>query len=310
MKRYSIVIALLVLIGGAGCGTSKTEETPSSGASKEDRLAKIKAAIDKLGTADEAGLIQALKHDDRRVRKVAAEKIAERNLSSPSVITALIPILADRDRKCRGTAKAALVKIGEQAVEPLIDTLRKDNPLRRLSYTDHDQTHPIRDMIKVTLGDMGEVAVPKLLLALDIDDVSVKLNASGALGRMGAKAKAAVPRLLTALEDKEWGIRLNATGDLSKIAPDDPAVRAAVEKKLTDPQPEVQAEAKRAMDAFAKAAATPAAVPAEPGKAPAEAAKAENAKPETAKPEAKPVAAKAAKPAAKPADKPAAAPKK
>jgi HEAT repeat protein len=51
------------------------------------------------------------------------------------------------------------------------------------------------------MGPKAHSAVPALIIALDDEDVGVRLNAARALGQIGAEAEEAVPALMRALKD-------------------------------------------------------------------------------------------------------------
>jgi HEAT repeat protein len=245
--RLCVLGLLLALFTSCGKPSSSESKGGAKGA------ADVSAEIKKLDTTNVDGLIEGLTHKDRRVRAAAAQKLGERKVDELKAIEALIPVLADHWGRARKAASDALGSIGEPSVEPLIATMRSDHPHSRMTFAVGEETRSIRQMVKNALGDVGAAAVPKLIAALDSDDLTLRLNASGALGRIGEVAKAAVPRLVKAASDPEPGVRRNAIGDLVRIDPTNPAVAATVKKALEDADQGVKEEAHKSMEIIEEA---------------------------------------------------------
>ncbi|MER3501614.1 MAG: PBS lyase [Candidatus Fervidibacterota bacterium] len=109
-------------------------------------------------------------------------------------------LLRHEDRKI---AIEALVKIGEPAVEPLIEALR-------------DRDWEVRWAAAYALGKIGKPAVEPLIEALRDRDGKVRRAAADALGAIG-DARAVEP-LIEALRDRDWEVREAAVNALGKIA--------------------------------------------------------------------------------------------
>jgi HEAT repeat protein len=301
MPRFLSLTVIVALLAFGGCGTKRDDsKTDESAATPRDRKpgkaerkarkqaadeARAKEAIAKLQTADEPALIAALADQDRRVRRAAVQLLSDKNANSEAVVQAMLPLLADHWKATRQAARKALARVGEPAVAPLIAGLATDSPLANLFYPRDKKSRKrinIRAMIKDTLGEMGEVAVPALIEALAHSDGMTRRNAIGALGRMGPKAAAAVPALLATHEKDEDAVaRTNALADLGQIAPLDPKVEAAARKAAAAEDARMKDAGTKVLTAIEKAKgetgpATPAAAdkpaPAAAGK-PAPAAK-------------------------------------
>ncbi len=174
----------------------------------QDHLARVGAAFALGMHEDERAtevLSTALAERDRRVRWGAASLLG--NLGGEQAITALINTLDDEDADVRRSAVAALVKIGEAAIQPLLTALKEEN----------------RNMhgwnwfawIAYTLSEIGEAAFQPLIAALKDQDDFARCWVANALGNIGNKQ--AVDVLNTALEDDEPLVRLSMAAALTKL---------------------------------------------------------------------------------------------
>jgi len=139
-------------------------------------------------------LIEALKDSDKDVQKGAAKALGE--IGDERAVEPLIEALRhiyypdhigweDRymgefddwigDMHLQGVVERALVKIGEPAVEPLIQALK-------------DGYSHVREGAAKALGEIGDIrAVEPLIQALKDEDSDVRKIAAEALGKMGWK---------------------------------------------------------------------------------------------------------------------------
>ena len=93
-------------------------------------------------------------------------------------VEGLIKALKDKDESVRWRGHVALGEIGEPAVEPLIQALRRDND------------RGVREIAAKALGDIGDVrAVESLKRALWDGEYWVQERASEALKKIEAKKK-------------------------------------------------------------------------------------------------------------------------
>jgi len=260
----SMIVALPAL---GGCGTRRDDAAAEKGAAshgegrrsakqRAEEEARAKKAIEELQGADEAALVAALNHEDRRVRRAALQMITEQDLRSETAIEGIIPRLADHWAPVSRAAKQALVGIGEPAVAPLIAAFGSNSPHRNLSFSKggKDGGTSIRTVIKDTLGEIGEPAVPALIEALENSDPLIRRNAIGALGRIGPRAAAAIPALVHALEkDNDATVRLNALGDLGLIAPLEPKLEPAARAALNADDPRLRKTANKTIENIERA---------------------------------------------------------
>ena len=83
-------------------------------------------ALEKFGQPASEFLIKALKDEDRWVRYLAADALA--NIGASNSVDSLISLLKDPEQDVRFAAAAALGKLGDpKAVKSLQETLKTDN---------------------------------------------------------------------------------------------------------------------------------------------------------------------------------------
>jgi len=199
-------------------------------------------------------LIQALKDENRYVREEAAMALGE--IGDKRAVEPLINALKDEDSDVRMEAAEALdqmgwkpgyvtekayylvakkewdeaVKLGEPAVEPLINALK-------------DEASSVRWEAAGALGEIGdERAVEPLINALKDEDSDVRWKAAEALVKIGEPA---VEPLIHALKDEDSDVRAAAAMALGKIG-DERAVVPLTEA-LEDESYQVREAAKKAL---------------------------------------------------------------
>jgi len=204
-------------------------------------------------------LIQALKDENRYVREEAAMALGE--IGDKRAVEPLINALKDEDSDVRMEAAEALdqmgwkpgyvtekayylvakkewdeaVKLGEPAVEPLINALKDKEAAEAL----------------VKIGD--ERAVEPLINALKDEDSSVRWEAAGALGEIGDER--AVEPLINALKDEASGVRWEAAEALGEIG-DERAVEPLI-NALKDEDSDVRWKAAEALVKIGEPAVEP-----------------------------------------------------
>jgi len=95
---------------------------------KKDNLERWKNVVDleKFGQPAAEFLIQALADEDRWVRYLAADALA--NIGATNSVDSLISLLRDPEQDVRFAAAAALGKLGDpKAIKSLQEVLKKDN---------------------------------------------------------------------------------------------------------------------------------------------------------------------------------------
>ena len=99
-----------------------------SALAKKDNLERWKNVVDleKFGQPATEFLVQALADDDRWVRYLAADALA--NIGATNSVDSIISLLRDPDQDVRFAAAAALGKLGDpKAIKSLQEVLKRDN---------------------------------------------------------------------------------------------------------------------------------------------------------------------------------------
>jgi HEAT repeat protein len=162
------------------------------------------------GPVDVPLLVEALRHEDVRVREWAAVALRDLGPGAHDAVPALIEVLRDPGSGIRDWAALALggVAIEVTAVLPeLVQAL-------------HDANMFLRAAAATSLGALGSrarPAVPQLVAALRDENGGVRARSAVALGRIGPLARDAVPALLRLLEDRESSVADAAALALEKI---------------------------------------------------------------------------------------------
>lgn len=174
-------------------------------------------------------LCKALYDGDWQVREVAIEALGQ--IGSPAV-EMLIKLLRDWD--VRKYAIIALGKIrDERVLDPLMLQLRNDE---------------FKDDATNALVELGEPALPRLVVALKDKDELVRKQAVLALGRI--KHGDAIEPLIGMLSDKDWFTRLTAAAALEAIG--DERGRDAIKPLMKDPDMVVRMRVERILAKWKK----------------------------------------------------------
>jgi len=151
------------------------------------RRRKAAETLAQIGDLD--SLIEALRHDDRFVRRSAADALVQ--LESTQSVRPLIAALEDEDHYVRRRAAEALGEIEDpRAVKPLSHILQRDRDWL------------VRQAAAEAIGDIGtQSAVDALITALGDDEWPVRWMAAKALGKI--RHPSAVMPLIDALKG-DW----------------------------------------------------------------------------------------------------------
>jgi len=172
--------------------------------------------------AEAVELIARLGHADASERARAA-LLLSRAAGTDAVVDALRRALEDDHRDVGKAAAYALKRHVAQSPRAL-EHLR--------SATRHARAG-VRERAVRMLWELEEAALPALatlIESLGDSDSYARNYAVMALRKFGPVARDAVPRLIGLLEDPVDHVRKNAATALERIAPDDPTVRAALER--------------------------------------------------------------------------------
>ncbi len=142
-------------------------------------------------------LLSRLKDTNAEVRAEAARSIGLIGAKSPEINNALINLLQDEDWRVRN---AVAVSIGELGASP-------DESISSLLKALHDKDWRVRNRIIDSLIKFGDVAVPKILLALDDHNIHVKKAVIEVLGDIKSDNPVILKKLEELLKDRREAIR-------------------------------------------------------------------------------------------------------
>ena len=196
------------------------------------------SARDKLLTAGQAGvveiLIEALEHEDERIRFIVTEILGE--VRNPAVSVALIGKLEkEHDPRLRAVVVRSLASLEEASAAAPIARLLGDaderirieavRALERIQMPDphvlldsavRDPQPRVRAGAALVLGKVGDArAVPQLLGLLSDADPHVRVESARALGFL--RAEEAVPSLMESFRDIDPAVQVAAARALGQI---------------------------------------------------------------------------------------------
>jgi HEAT repeat protein len=177
---------------------------------------------------DIAGLIRLLEDEDHGIREQALIALGE--IGDVSCVLPIAQRLQDDYLANRIAARNALIQIGNQAVDPLLEVLKDQNPLVRegavqtLEKIGDPRVIPqlieafkntTRKRIADALKSMGSASFEPLMEALKNDDPRIRVGAVLALSEM--KNPAALEALTKMEKDKDILVRQFASGAVHRI---------------------------------------------------------------------------------------------
>jgi HEAT repeat protein len=165
------------------------------------------------GPDDMPALVKALKHEDARIRREAAEDIGLFGPEAAAAVPALLKLSKqDADPVIRVETAKAVASIDQQneaATSMLVEALKH-------------KSGKVRKRAAECLGDLGpgaKSAIVALVQAITDSDPTVSWAAIDALGQFGPDAESAVPALVEALEDAgRCGAAVDAPGQIGRNA--------------------------------------------------------------------------------------------
>ena len=137
----------------------------------------------------------------------AATALGEIGPAAQAAIPALTAARADHSTWVAVRAEAALIKIRQESITPLL-ALLEDIGSTNWFVAARTVRH---------LGTNAEAAVPLLVSALQSTNVGVREYALLALGGIASRSDIAVPALIVCLQDKDAGIRRSSIDALCKF---------------------------------------------------------------------------------------------
>jgi HEAT repeat protein len=96
----------------------------------------------------------------------------------------------------------------------------------------------VRQNIAIALANLGEMAVPTLIEALNHSCPERRMGAARALGLVRPTARSAIPALARTMKDKNPQVRREVSYSLSRIVGVDPQSAATTERLPNVPPPE------------------------------------------------------------------------
>ena len=137
----------------------------------------------------------------------AATALGEIGPAARAAIPALTVASTDSDAMVAARARAALIKIRQESITPLLALLG-----------DTSSTNWFEAALTVRhLGANADAAVPLLVTALQSTNVDVRQYALSALGGIASRSDIAVPALIGCLQDKSAYVRRDAIDALCKF---------------------------------------------------------------------------------------------
>ncbi|MBA7637452.1 hypothetical protein ES703_45097 [subsurface metagenome] len=137
------------------------------------------------------------------MNKDSNSRLNIKNLYKKKDVTGLIKSLKNSDINIRGRASMALINLGEQTLEPLIQVLNVDD-------------RNVRRIAACILGYIREArVVESLIKALKDKDWRVRKNAATSLSKIGDKR--AIEALIQAIKDRYWIVQDEETRNLEEI---------------------------------------------------------------------------------------------
>jgi HEAT repeats len=215
-KRFragAVVVLVAAAMGALAWGVFHPREPRYQGRTATEWIEEVAAradtnaltAVQRLGTNALPLAIRKMERDDSRWRL----KYAELWRKLPRLLTKVLP--EPNRRRLVGVVNVFIL-IGHQSVPFAIGALEHDDPVVR--------EEAASGLTYFTLGaDETGQALPALIKALRDSDASVRVQAAGVLGKLGADASNAVPALTTLLEDHARGQIALAPGGMKLPIP-------------------------------------------------------------------------------------------
>ncbi len=176
--------------------------------------------------------IAKLQSPDPKTRRAVAEALGRIKRDKNEVVAPLISVLSDQDDDVYQSAFHSLVKIGEEAVLPIIEVFQSQNPVTR--YRAIEFFSYVRDIR----------AIEPLINLLNRDEeTNVRVAAAGILGVLAGNTQ--VEALINALKDRDKYVRYNAAISLGNLHAEQ-AVQPLIEV-LKDEEAEVRGHAAHAL---------------------------------------------------------------
>jgi HEAT repeat protein len=188
--------------------------------------------IGRIPTDVQAKIRQNARSSDNVLSTVSLWALAKLHPDDEALVTRavrkLVQRLTEEDPRHREAAANALVDL-----DPDPEILR---PILKKAM---DGASPeVLDAVMDVFAQLGEKVLPRLINALEVEEV--RLRAAAIIARIGPPAKAAVPALVEALGDESSETRSEVLLALAAIGPDAASAVPAVTKAVRDPDMNVR----------------------------------------------------------------------
>jgi len=191
-------------------------------------------ALENLGGVAIPDLIEALGHDEERVRAWCTEALGNIGPSAQAAVPRMMVALRnDQSELVRKDSAYAVGKIDTQAASLAMLT----------EAVQHDQAPKVRGEAAEAIAKIDRKArhIDVLVEALrDDEDETVRTCAARALYLLGPRASPVVPALTAALEDPSHRVRAVATTALSNAGPKAKSAVPTLRRLLTNPDHNVR----------------------------------------------------------------------
>jgi HEAT repeat protein len=170
----------------------------------------IIAALVEIGPAARAAvpaLVITLQDRCELVRRRAAQELAEIGPAARPAVPALVEALGDPDAMVRRWSAYALGEIGGKAASAapaLIESLR-------------EPSMAMRAVVACALVKIGPAALPHLLPALEDQEPHVRRYVAAILGKCGGDVSSRQSALQTACQDADFSVRESALAALTQL---------------------------------------------------------------------------------------------
>ncbi|HEV8484000.1 MAG TPA: protein kinase [Blastocatellia bacterium] len=235
--RLRVTAQLINTAGGGILWSEKIDAAAEDVLEIQDRISQhIMAGLS--GAQVAADPAQLLKDENENFRLDAVRTLEFSH--DPRALSILVEALRDSSLKVKAEAVQAIVKLGEQATGPVINSLN--------DAMDEGEYMTARFAAKA-LGLIGDRSIsPVLMELIGGDDKFVACEAILALGRL--QETKAVPRLIGLLEDTNGNVRFAAAEALGHIC--DQSALEALQQRLNDEDEGVRAKARWALSRLKK----------------------------------------------------------
>jgi HEAT repeat protein len=200
-------------------------------------------------------LVRKLNAPDRKERLAAIEALSEMGAEAQEALSAIIPLLADKDAGVRHGAGYALLDIC-----PSVEALRQVIPVMVQTLNDKTKDADTRALAAEEIGELpglaAEAAEP-LISATEDAEAVVRRAAVEALGNVKASPQRSIPALVSALGDKDDSVRADAAFALAQYGPAAKEASAALTRALEDSSEHVRSQAAYALREIGAAGGAP-----------------------------------------------------